>query len=65
MVTFETFEQARHTKEWNVDPERWESLVKAWLQQQLAPRLNPGQASGAGEPDEIPAAEARTTPACR
>ncbi|MHC6592705.1 alpha/beta hydrolase family protein [Arthrobacter sp. C152] len=45
MVTFETFHQARHTKEWNVDPERWERLVKAWLRQQLAPRLNPGAAS--------------------
>ena len=45
MVTFEAFEQARHTKEWDVDPVRWESLVKAWLQQQLAPRLNPGQAN--------------------
>jgi pimeloyl-ACP methyl ester carboxylesterase len=43
MVTFEAFGQARHAKEWNVDPVRWESLVKAWLQQQLAPRLNPGQ----------------------
>ncbi|MGN7149130.1 alpha/beta hydrolase family protein [Arthrobacter sp. SAFR-179] len=42
MVTFETFRHARHTKEWNVDPERWERLVKAWLRQQLAPRLNPG-----------------------
>lgn len=42
MVTFEPFHQARHTKEWNVDPQRWESTVKAWLRQQLAPRLNPG-----------------------
>lgn len=42
MVTFETFNHARHTKEWNVDPDRWERLVKAWLRQQLAPRLNPG-----------------------
>lgn len=46
MVTFEAFETARHAKEWNVDPDRWESLVKAWLQQQLAPRLNPGQEPG-------------------
>ncbi|GAA1771863.1 alpha/beta fold hydrolase [Pseudarthrobacter sulfonivorans] len=45
MVTFETFSRARHTKEWNVDPERWESLVKAWLRTQLAPRTNPGQRS--------------------
>ncbi|MET3719696.1 MULTISPECIES: alpha/beta fold hydrolase [unclassified Arthrobacter] len=43
MVTFETFNGARHTKEWNVDPERWENLVKAWLRSQLAPRANPGQ----------------------
>lgn len=42
MVTFESFQDARHTKEWNVDPERWESLVTAWLRQQLAPRTNPG-----------------------
>ena len=45
MVTFESFSRARHTKEWNVDPERWESLVKAWLRTQLAPRTNPGQRS--------------------
>lgn len=42
MVTFEPFSRARHTKEWNVDPERWERLVQAWLRQQLAPRRNPG-----------------------
>lgn len=50
MVTFEPFNQARHTKEWNVDPERWERLVKAWLRQQLAPRLNPGDV-GTGAAD--------------
>jgi len=47
MVTFETFRDARHTKEWNVDPKRWEGLVTAWLRRQLAPRNNPG--SGPGE----------------
>ncbi|KRE78835.1 lipase [Arthrobacter sp. Soil763] len=41
MVTFEAFATARHTKEWNVEPERWESLVSAWLRQQLAPRPTP------------------------
>lgn len=45
MVTFESFSRARHTKEWNVDPQRWESLVSAWLRQQLAPRKNPGAGS--------------------
>ncbi|MET3921490.1 alpha/beta fold hydrolase [Arthrobacter sp. UYEF20] len=43
MVTFEKFDRALHTKEWNVDPERWEGLVAAWLGRQLAPRPNPGQ----------------------
>ena len=43
MVTFETFSRARHTKEWNVDPGRWENVIKAWLRPQLAPRTNPGQ----------------------
>jgi uncharacterized protein len=47
MVTFESFEQALHTKEWNVDPERWDRLVTAWLRRQLAPRANPGQATTA------------------
>jgi uncharacterized protein len=42
MVTFEAFDTALHTKEWNVDPERWERMVTAWLRQQLAPRANPG-----------------------
>ncbi len=42
MVTFEPFDRALHTKEWNVDPERWERQVSAWLRQQLAPRANPG-----------------------
>jgi len=55
MVTFETFNHARHTKEWNVDPERWERLVKAWLRQQLAPRLNPGSGPDPGHNSNTPA----------
>lgn len=42
MVTFEPFTGARHTKEWNVDPQKWERVVTAWLARQLAPRRNPG-----------------------
>jgi pimeloyl-ACP methyl ester carboxylesterase len=41
IVTFEAFSTARHTKEWNVDPEHWEAVVTAWLRQQLAPRPTP------------------------
>ena len=29
------FERARHTKEWNVDPRRWESSVLSWAQRVL------------------------------
>jgi uncharacterized protein len=57
MVTFEAFEKARHAKEWNVNPERWENLVKAWLQQQLAPRLNPGAGPNPGQGPGQPGAE--------
>lgn len=35
MVTFEPFSHALHTKEWNVDPARWDAVVRVWL----APRL--------------------------
>jgi pimeloyl-ACP methyl ester carboxylesterase len=57
MVTFEPFSKALHTKEWNVDPERWERLVTAWLRQQLAPRVNPGQANPGPSDPERPASE--------
>lgn len=42
MVTLETFRHAKHTKEWNVDPERWETAVRSWLTEVLAPRPMPG-----------------------
>ena len=58
MVTLETFRKARHTKEWNVDPERWEATIVAWLRDVLAPRPAPGgstsssvASSGAAQPD--------------
>lgn len=56
MVTFEPFSRARHTKEWNVDPEGWERLVTAWLGRQLAPRVNPGHPGPgpAGVPEPEP-----------
>lgn len=41
-VTLERFHRARHTKEWNVDPERWESVVERWLGGQLFGRTLPG-----------------------
>ena len=44
MVTLETFRKARHTKEWNVDPARWEQTIVTWLEEVLAPRPGPGQA---------------------
>ncbi|HKU28859.1 MAG TPA: alpha/beta fold hydrolase [Arthrobacter sp.] len=41
MVTFEPFHGARHTKEWNVDPEKWEQVVRSWLAPHLQPRSGP------------------------
>jgi uncharacterized protein len=31
LVRFEAWRQARHTKEWNVDPERWNAVVSDFL----------------------------------
>lgn len=44
MVTLETFRHALHTKEWNVDPQRWDNAVRSWLSDVLAPRRAPGGA---------------------
>ena len=31
LVTMEPWDTARHTKEWNVDPDRWERSVAAFV----------------------------------
>jgi hypothetical protein len=31
LVWFEPWETARHTKEWNTDPERWEIAVREFV----------------------------------
>jgi uncharacterized protein len=31
LVRFEPWQQARHTKEWNVDPDRWDAVVRDFL----------------------------------
>jgi pimeloyl-ACP methyl ester carboxylesterase len=31
LVRFEPWHQARHTREWNVDPERWDAVVRDFL----------------------------------
>ncbi len=31
LVRFEPWKRARHTKEWNVDPERWDAVVRGFL----------------------------------
>ncbi|HEY8653609.1 MAG TPA: alpha/beta fold hydrolase [Dermatophilaceae bacterium] len=36
LVRFEPWREARHTKEWNVDPERWDAVVRAFLTDQPA-----------------------------
>jgi uncharacterized protein len=32
LVSFVRFNLARHTREWNVDPEKWDRAVRVWLQ---------------------------------
>lgn len=39
LVTLEAFEVARHTKLWNIDPERFEGAIRGWLS-----RLRPATA---------------------
>ena len=31
LVSLVRFQQARHTREWNVDPEKWHRAVSIWL----------------------------------
>jgi hypothetical protein len=47
-VSFVSFAQARHVKEWNHDPQRWDSGVIDWVSD-LFSRPAPGQ-SRPGEP---------------
>ena len=35
LVRFEPWQQARHTKEWNVDPQRWEAVVRDFLTERV------------------------------
>ncbi|HEY4614370.1 MAG TPA: alpha/beta fold hydrolase [Citricoccus sp.] len=49
MVTFVRFTQARHTREWNVDPEKWDRAVRLWLHAVLtSPRPGLAQLAPAG-----------------
>ncbi len=38
MVTFVAFTEARHTKLWNYDPDRWNEEIAAWLAQLPTPQ---------------------------
>lgn len=41
LVDLVPFHKARHTKEWNVDPERWKEAVTEWLPDHLYYQKNP------------------------
>jgi len=38
LVRFEPWHEARHTQEWNVDPLRWNAVVRDFLSESLKPR---------------------------
>jgi pimeloyl-ACP methyl ester carboxylesterase len=44
LVRFEPWQQARHAKEWNVDPERWDAVVRDFLTASVAPDDAPSPA---------------------
>ena len=50
LVTYEEWRVARHCKEWNTEPERWERLVRDFVTEDV-PKKASGDASGvaAGE----------------
>ena len=37
LVQFEPWREARHTQEWNVDPERWDAVVRDFLTDRVQP----------------------------
>ena len=37
LVRFEPWREARHTQEWNVDPERWDAVVRGFLAEYTRP----------------------------
>ena len=37
LVRFEPWREARHTQEWNVDPERWDAVVRGFLTEYTRP----------------------------
>ncbi|SIJ27458.1 Uncharacterised protein [Mycobacteroides abscessus subsp. abscessus] len=37
LVTMPAYERARHTKEWNIDPVRWEDDVANFLETKVLP----------------------------
>ena len=37
LVRFEPWREARHTHEWNVDPERWDAVVRSFLTDRVQP----------------------------
>ncbi len=37
LVRFEPWREARHTQEWNVDPERWDAVVRSFLTDRVQP----------------------------
>ena len=57
LVRFEPWQGARHTKEWNVDSERWDAVVRSFLVDTAGPADGGHQPAGASGSGSGPAPE--------
>jgi fermentation-respiration switch protein FrsA (DUF1100 family) len=54
LVTLERFARARHTRLWNLDPERWEGVIRGWLSRLDAPSARSARPPRRGAADGAP-----------
>ncbi|MDO8336690.1 MAG: alpha/beta fold hydrolase [Microcella sp.] len=54
LVTLERFARARHTRLWNLDPERWEGVIRGWLSRLDAPSARSARPRRRGAADGAP-----------
>ena len=48
LVSYERFEEAHHTGAWNVDPDRYETALAAWVEARLGATPEVASCAGGG-----------------